>query len=483
MKRYRAAIGMCAIGLLGLFIVGCNNKIAKEEQLEIQSRNLTTITIAMKDNSPLDDITKRYFEKVEDVLNEKGLDVHLNLIDIPSDNYSETLNLMVMGESIPDIIYFEGEDQEIANQGILADLRPYIENSTYIKDLLYSHNRARLKNYPYLLWISPNTTTVPVMSKEAFESLEASKVLIEDPSIDNYKTLFEEIKLFGKASQASITTTSTLKELDNLFNFAFGNTSTWIDDGTGHYVYSKTTINEKNKLHFYRELYNENLLDKSFDKKTLKDKENAFYTNEVGIIFGRAGKTIDLYEKQIGEDLIVLPPAKGLAQGYMATDLTKESRGFAISSLSENKDLSFKVLDYLGCDEILALDHLGLKEEHYYIEDGKAVFAAPHKKWSPKFWEPEYLELNVETEQPIISPIEKESLDAVTMYLCYDKNILLPQELIPLWTRLEDLCNQAAIRFVKGDIPEEEYDRLMMSWYEDGGDVITEYANQYLNRK
>lgn len=70
----------------------------------------------------------KYFANLEKALKEdKDLNVKFELVEMPQGNYAEKLNLLLMSGDIPDLIYFQGGDQQIANQDLLEDLTPYIE--------------------------------------------------------------------------------------------------------------------------------------------------------------------------------------------------------------------------------------------------------------------------------------------------------------------------------------------------------------------
>ncbi len=98
-------------------------------------------------------------------------------------------------------------------------------------------------------------------------------------------------------------------------------TGTWIEVD-GEYVFGRVTDMERDKLEFYAKLYADGLLDPEYLTKAWDTKEQVFYANEVGVISGTSGKVIDIYDGNMisanGEsaNLTVLPPAKGVAQGY-----------------------------------------------------------------------------------------------------------------------------------------------------------------------
>ena len=63
---------------------------------------------------------------------------------------------MIMGGDVPDIIYDQyGFDKSMAEQGILEDLRPYINSSKILKNAMWAHNKERINNFPYLIRAHP----------------------------------------------------------------------------------------------------------------------------------------------------------------------------------------------------------------------------------------------------------------------------------------------------------------------------------------
>ena len=48
-----------------------------------------------------------------------GKKIKLELVPMPEGAYAEKLNLMLLGGDIPDLIYFQGGDEVIANQAFL----------------------------------------------------------------------------------------------------------------------------------------------------------------------------------------------------------------------------------------------------------------------------------------------------------------------------------------------------------------------------
>lgn len=478
------------IMLAGLFAfaAGCSEKTETAEKNEDGS---TAIRIVMKDENPSNPASVAYFEALEKGLkNDENLNVKFELVEMPQGNYAEKLNLLLLSGDIPDIIYFQGGDQQIADQDLLEDLTPHIEKSKYLKDSLEPWNEKRLENYPYLLWVKPLSQKTPVIRGDWFEKMKSSKALAADPTIDNYYNFFKELKTnppggAGKPAYA-FTAAGDLEELNAIFNMSFGITSSWLNSG-GQFEYYKVSNQEKEKLAFYQKLYKEGLLDPGYITKEWDTKEKAFYDGEAGVIVGTAGKVIDIYNGKMmqtnGENagVKVLPPAKGEGQGFGASDVTKEARGVAISSQSEKKELAFKILDYLASPKGQMIDRLGFEGEHYEVTDGKIDLTNTYyEQWFARFWEPSEFKPEMPLKKPLLGKTAEESLNMVNEFYKEDNLFSLPEEYIANWDAMENLYKEYATDIITGKRPLEDFDVFVKEWNAAGGKEITEYANKQL---
>lgn len=485
----KKTIALILVIISTLSLVSCKSKNSNTVE-NTNSSEPVVIRMVMKDVSPKDTINQKYIGLIESAMAQEGTKVKIELVEMPSGNYAEKLNLMLLGKDIPDIIYFQGGDQQISQQGLLEDLTPYIEKSKYIKPNLEPQNKKRLENYPYLLWIKPLASKVPVMRSDWFDKLSTSKKLMEDPTIDNYYAFLKQLKasnLGGKGSPAyALTAAGSMQEIDEVFDQAFGNKTTWIKDQAGKYIYNKVSKNEKEKLTFYNKLYKEEILDQEYLTKKWDTKEKAFYENGVGIIVGTAGKVIDIYEGKIKKangntvGLTVLPAAKGKSQGYLPIDVSKESRGIAISATSKNKDISFKILDFLASEKGQLIDRLGFEGEHYVIKDNKIQVTEKSQEWYAKFWEPSKVELGKELEKPLLGLAGIKSLEDVNKLYTEDINFIMPDEFSVKWDSIINLYKEYSADIITGKRPISDFDKFVVEWYKNGGDDITKHANKVL---
>ncbi|MCM3387498.1 extracellular solute-binding protein [Ureibacillus chungkukjangi] len=480
--------GFMLFGLLAVFLVACSDK--GEEVIaepEVTEDGKTVITIAYKDDGPSSEASVKYYDALEVALKEhRDLDVEFNIVEIAQGDYAEKLNLLLYSGEIPDIIYFQGSDEQIASQGLLEDLTPYIEGSEYLKDILYEHNVTRLENYPYLLWVKPINHKVPVVRTDYLEQISTSESLLADPSPENYKAFFQEMVDKG-LSDYGVTVAGDIAELDFIFNMAFGVTSTWLEDDNGSYVYKKVSEAEKAKLAYYAELYAAGLLDNQYLTKQWDVKEDDFYNNKAGVIVGTNGKVIDLYNTRTvavngeGAELTVLPSASGVSSGYAATSVTKEPRGLAISSQSANKIIAFEILDFLASPEGMKLDLLGYEGEQYTIEGDEVVLTEKfYSEWFSRFWEPQDVKLDtpISSETPLLSPPGQASTNAIVDTYVADNDFTIPEEYISQWDAMENLYKEYAADIITGKISIDEFDTFVEEWYAAGGEGITKLANE-----
>ncbi|KZZ84974.1 extracellular solute-binding protein [Bacillus sp. SJS] len=447
-----------------------------------------TIKLVLKDEDPSNPATQKYFSNLEKALKkDEKLDVKFELVQMPQGNYAEKLNLLLYSGDIPDMIYFQGGDQQIADQDLLEDLTPYIEKSKNLKSIMEPYNEKRMKNYPYLLWIKPLDLKTPVIRSDWFNQLSSSKALMADPTPENYKAFFKELvekAPGGGKPKNAITAAGDIAELDYIFNMAFGLNQTWLKKNDGTFEYAKVSEKEKAKLEFYSELYKEGLLDQQFATKQWDTKEKAFYDGDSGVIVGTNGKVIDIYNGKMTQvngkeaELTVLPPAKGEFQGYGATDISKESRGIAISSQSKNKELAFKVLDYLASPKGQMLDRIGFENEHYKITDNQIELTDKYySEWYARFWEPADFKPEKTLKTPLLSKPAEESAKLVQQYYSEDNKVILDEASSAKWDAAENLYKEFSADVITGKRPISDFDQFAEEWKKAGGDEITKFVN------
>ncbi|WNR45420.1 extracellular solute-binding protein [Paenibacillus roseipurpureus] len=446
-----------------------------------------TLNIVAKDFPADDPNAQKLVKGIEEGMKAEGKNIKLNIVPVQSGTYSEKLGLLLQSGNIPDLIYFQGGDYQFAvTQKILTDLTPYIEKSTNVKASMSDFNKERMKNYPYLLWLSPINSAVPVVRQDWLDKTASGKEVLANPTIDNYYNFLKEVKEKNNAKFA-YTTAGNLDELDVIFGQAFGVTSTWLKGADGKYVYSRTSAAEKEKLAFYAKLYKEGLLDPEYLTKKYDTKEKAFYDGQAAVVAGTQGKVIDIYNtKMTGQNganakLTPLPPATGKAQGYTPVDISKESRGFAISAASKNKDAAFSVLEYMASQKGQMLDKLGVEGQEYTIVDNKIKLTDKFASWFPHFVE---TTLNFKPDKafdpstPYLSAPAMKSLEMFASKATKDNAFIMPADLAAKWDASLALYKGFAADVVTGKKTVADFDKFVEQWNAAGGKEVTEYANK-----
>jgi putative aldouronate transport system substrate-binding protein len=442
--------------------------------------NPVRIRFLQKDLDPVadKDTVAGLKQTVEKAMAAQGKYIILDVLSAPAGNYNTTVPIAFRtGQVTPDVVYFQGGDLPIAQEGMLVDLTSYIAGSTNVKAIMEDHNRAAMGNYPYLLWLSPPRIQVPVIRQDHFQRLRTAQAVINDPTVDNYYAMFKEMKDTGLA-RWPITTDGGIEKLNTVFNHAFGITAT-IMRQNGKWVYSQATDQEKNKLEFYAKLYKEGLLDNEYVTKQWDTMEQAFYEGVAGWVAGTAGGVIDIYDNKMFETqkthLVVLPPAKGVSQAYKSLDVSKESRGFAINADSKVKDAAWAFMEFMAGPQGRVIDKLGLEGIHYNIVNGRYALTPQYPSWWARVWET-FNGLDVsKVDGALMTKAGSDSLAIVKQYYAPDTNVVLPENLIPLKDAMDKLYTQYSTDIIRGVRPITDFAEFVTRWNQAGGDQISAY--------
>lgn len=486
-----------ALALLTTSLVGCGGSSqstsasapqsgASSEAGTIGSADAPVdVKIMIKDVFPDEEDVKLLAKNINEKMAENGQYVNVVFEEPPASSYSTAVPLAMMnGEIDADLVYFQGGDLAVSQQGLLEDLTPYIEKSTYVKALMDEANATKMANYPYLLWLAPPRTYTPVIRDDWAQQLDSYKALVADPTPDNYYAFFKEMKDKGLA-EYGITADGSTARLDSIFNHAFGITASVVKED-GKWVFSKASQAEKAKLEFYAKLYADGLLDPEFLTNTWDVMEQKFYDGKVGVLSGTAGAVIQIYNNKMtsvngdAAFLDVLPPAKGVSQAYTSVDVTKESRGFALNADSQNKDAAFAVLEFMASPEGRVLDKVGIEGVHYNVTDNKIVFTEKFPEWWARFWDTmnTFEPKDPSLAEPVFSEPATASLDAAAKYMVQDTNILIPEDMAPQWDAMTNYYNEYAADIIRGVKPISAFDEFVQKWNQAGGDdfsaVLTE---------
>lgn len=443
----------------------------------------TTLRIVSKDLLTTNPDDVKEIEAIEAALKAQGTDVDLQIVDLPGSGYADALGVMLLSGDIPDIMYFQGGDQKMAEQGVLEDLTPWIEKSAHIKDALWPHNVERLAHYPYLLYVYPPRAPQPVIRQDWLDKLG----LAAPKTVDDYEALFQAIHdadLDGDGTPGNtlgLTGYGNTNELDSIFNQAFGVTGTWMKSADGAWVNSRVTDAEKAKIAFYARLASKGLYDKEYVTNTYDVKEDKFYTGKAGVIFGSSPEVIDIYagkmrQAHAGEDiklaLLPIPSGPG-GQGLAALDVSKESRGWAVSSVSEHKDAAFAVLDFMASTEGQDIDRMGFEGAQYTKDaSGTVTFTDQISTWYARFFNA----ANWTPPTPLLSPTAQAALDTIRANFKPDNAFVWPADYAADVDAAEQVYRGWVAKFITGEAGIDQWPQFVSEYNAAGGSRMAEYA-------
>ena len=444
-----------------------------------------TIRIVSKDLLSTNPDDVKLIETYEAALKAQGTDLDIQLVDLPSSGYADKLSAMLLSGDIPDLIYFQGGDAKMAEQGILEDWNNWLPKTTYLKDALFAHNVERLKNYPYLLYVYPPRIPQPVIRQDWLE-----KTGIAAPAtVEDYVALFKAIKDGdldgnGKADTYGVTTADNTSELDAIFNQAFGVTGSWMQNEGGEWINARVSSQEKDKIAFYASLREQGLYDPEYITTKWDVKEDKFYSGRAGVIFGSSAEVIDIYGGKMKQahpevpGLTLLAPPKGPAgQGLIALDVSKESRGLAIATTSQHKEEVVKFLDFVASPEGQAIERMGFEGEQYTKEGDTITPTDKLATWYARFlvaanWQP-----------PVqwMSPAAEQSLKVIASNFKPDNAFVWPAEYAADIDATENVYRAWVYKFISGEAGMDQWDAYVAEFNNAGGQRMTDYARTVLN--
>ncbi|MBA8840881.1 extracellular solute-binding protein [Ochrobactrum sp. RH2CCR150] len=449
------------------------------------SADPVTIRVVAKDllNTNPDDV--KLMQIYENALRAKGTDIKIEIVNLPASGYADKLGAMLLSGDIPDLIYFQGGDQAMSEQGILEDWNTWLPKTTYLKDALYPHNKARLQNYPYLLYVFPPRVSQPVMRADWLSKTGLSK----PHTVEDYTNLFKAIKKgnfggVGSDHTYGMTVPGNMNEADSIFNQAFGISASWLKDGDGNWISSLISEQQRTKIAYYSSLREQGLLDPEYITTKWDTREDKFYSGRVGVVFSSSAENVDVYSgkmRQVNPDanpsLALLSPPKGAGgQGLAAVDVSKEPRGFAISSLSEHKEEVVKFLDFVASPEGQALERLGFEGEQYTKDGDTLKPTAKMATWYVRF----IASSTWKMPDGFRSEAATQFLDNVSRDYKPDNDFIWPAEYAADIDSSQNIYKAWMYKFISGQAKLDQWDQFVSEWKVAGGDRLTEYARTVL---
>ena len=91
-----------------------SGETAAAAETEAPSGEIVTLRLVLKDHSPEEPLDQEWAKQFNEGLLAAGINAQVELVSLQSGTYSENLALLLNSGDIPDIIYFQGGDQDFA---------------------------------------------------------------------------------------------------------------------------------------------------------------------------------------------------------------------------------------------------------------------------------------------------------------------------------------------------------------------------------
>ncbi|MEF2070569.1 hypothetical protein SMD10_02730 [Consotaella sp. CSK11QG-6] len=216
-------------------------------------------------------------------------------------------------------------------------------------------------------------------------------------------------------------------------------------------------------------------------------KEDKFYAGRAAVIFANSAENVDVYGGKMhqahpeeGPTLTLLPAPEGPGgQGLAAMDVSKESRGFAIATTSEDKEEVVQFPDFVVSPEGQAIERLGFEGEQYE-KDGDTIKPTPKMAiWYARF----IRSANWEPPAPLMSEAAEQFLKTASTDFTPDNAFLWPAEYASEIDAAENVYRAWVYKFIAGEASMDQWDQFVSEWKAAAGERMTAYARTVLNGK
>ena len=345
----------------------------------------TVLTILLQEQTLVEDYdTNAYTKYLEDTLN---IDIQFEFL--PATNPGDKLAVMISSaQKLPDVVCFSlsaANAYKYAQAGAFIPLDEYIEKYSVNfkgKTAMYPElNLEKLMRSPdghtyalpfyapslsdetrYKLWINQKwleklNLSMPTTTEELIKVLRAFKE--GDPNGNGKNDEYPLVGATGWSQDATVALMNSFVYNDNAERF-------FIEDGQLKLAYMQEEW--KDGLHFIKDLLTEDLLAPISLTQT-SEQLKAMVNNEGECIvgcFAYSAPTLIGAASPWFEDYVALEPVAG-PKGVQFSAYVKTSPQFYwfVTSDCTNKELAFRVGDYMFDEEVMMLNRYGVEDEQW----------------------------------------------------------------------------------------------------------------------
>jgi len=439
----------------------------------------------------------------------------------PYADYNQKLNLVLASGDLPDVIHSAFQANLINRfgmEGAFLSLEKYI-NERPILNSIYKDSIDIIKASDGNIYAFPsaNTTNYNAMLVRG-DIIDDVNDGVMPQTPDEWYEVFKKIKQKYPDS-VPLSGRGGILYLDSFFK-AFGSqvngngANWWLDIETGKYVCDMEVPGTRAAIEFYRKLYAEGLLEKTFFTNSREDWISRMYYNKfVMTIPGRYSHAVtynkDFVDNCNDKNAYCVFTKFPVAPGYNVTDyelygfapgkITPDGHMLSISAKTKDIDACLRLVETFWSQEVHDLCVYGREGIEYTVQDGKKVIDPQKSKetsyryaymmpafygWSKEYGEslftqlegmdPDILNKSKQLSDETYEYIEK-AMRSYTPDVRYWELVKLSEETTAKLAEARELSKSIILKAIVGEITMEEYDAMAKDFIEKYQFITDEY--------
>lgn len=391
MKNMKRVLSfLLCVAMLASLLVGCGSKkeVATAEGTTAGSDERITVKILKGKAS--NEVNMEDME-IFKIMGEK-FNIDFEFDNPPSDNFEERLNLVMMDDTLPDVIMDMPMTDilKYGEAGVILPLNDYIDNQMpNLKAAIDERDGTRKA----ITYADGNIYYFPMLDEKVSGNMPfvirtdwLEQLGMESPvTLEDWEAYFEAVKttdLNGNGQNDEVPFGSY--DMTGLRNFctAFGVLDDFFTDPEdgGKVKYGPIEDGYKEALTWLNEMWNKGYIDQeiitmdysSFSGKLAQNIVGSFY-GPLGGMLAAQNATMSASVEGFRVDATVPPQGKTQIHAY----IDQEPRAVAaavITATCKNVDRVVEWLDYMYGEEGGMLVNMGVEGTHYTMVDGKPIF-------------------------------------------------------------------------------------------------------------
>lgn len=457
--------------------------------------NFSTADIAPADQA--------LFDKVEEALN-----VELEFIVPPSTGYKEQLQLSLISGDYADLVFFPSETDDsflsAVNDGVVIPINPFLDQLPHIKEYTYDISWEALDTKrDGNIYAVPRTSVARndgfIIREDWLKNIGFQMPENREVTIDQFTDILRKFT-FNDPDQNGKNDTygfagylNGTKMIDPILSPQFGNLG-WQKATGGEYeyitpMYDQSSTVYKDVLAYTQMVFKEGVADPDsavIDRNASIDR---FKRGLTGIRYEFAGNAIGA--EKGGQELdpkteisyIFIQDDKGELKGVSYGTATFGVWG--VTAKAKHPERALQVLDWLLSDEGWELVKYGVEGVEYNLVDGNREYIpdvlSPWRKSVVRrandgdfFIDAKHSNENRERVRPWVD----RSIETVAFSM--DQGFVPPAAKEPVFMDFKLIWDETITKIMIGDLPVDDFDKLLADWYAKGGKAYVEQMNEYI---